>query len=71
MGASRSYTRLREALKLTKHGDITTRTLSNWSTEEHWQARLAAWDKTQERDGPRRLTAADATDPEFDVFSLS
>jgi hypothetical protein len=65
MGVTRSYSRLREVMKVTEHGDVTVRTLSNWSTEEHWQARLAAYDRKSQ---PVRsqLTSNAVTDPEFD-----
>ena len=64
MGVSRSYARLREALKLTAHGDITIRTLSTWSTSEHWPVRLSAFDRQNEKQ--RQMPAPADSDPDFD-----
>ena len=61
MGPARSYTKLREALEKTKHGDVSLRTMSTWAKEEHWGVRLAAWDKRQ---APQQVTGADV-DPNF------
>jgi len=65
MGVSRSYTRLREAMKLTRHGDVTVRTLSTWSTAEHWPARLTAFDRTQAK-AASAMPAPAGSDPDFD-----
>ena len=61
MGPARSYTKLREALEKTKHGDVSLRTTSTWAKEEHWGVRLAAWDKRQT---PQQVSDADV-DPNF------
>ena len=62
MGPARSYDRLLVAVEK-KHGDVSKRTLANWSRQHSWQERIAEHDREIDKEVQRQ---SEPLDPNFD-----